>query len=111
MANTKNTEVTQEAPLVGSATPATVKGAKLAHQDDDLRGGRPDGPILTVEPKREADKTSSPVPNDAELEDPPVRTTRTDVPIAVSLATGAGQHEPPDPDKYHADGRHKLDES
>jgi hypothetical protein len=105
MADKKTTEVTQDAPAVGDAEQAPVKGAKLAHEDKALRGGRPDGPILTTEPPKKADQTSSPVPNDAELEDPPVRTTRPDVPIAVSLATGAGQHEPPDPKKYHPDGR------
>ena len=87
----------QEAP--------SVKGASLAGEDKALRGGRTDGPILTAEPKREADKTSAPVNNDAQPEDPPVRTTRPDVPIAVALATGAGQHEPPDPEKYTPEGR------
>jgi hypothetical protein len=82
-----------------------VKGAHLAGDHKATRGGRPDGHIVTSEPKREADKTSAPVPNDAQLEDPPVRTTRPDVPIGVSLATGAGEHVPPDPAKYTPDGR------
>lgn len=88
-----------------------VKGAEMASapEDSSVAGGRTDGPILTAEPKREADKTSSPVPNDAKLEDPPVRTTRADVPIAVSMATGAGQHNPPDPELYDDDGRPYLD--
>ena len=38
-------------------------------------------------------------------EDPPVRTTRPDVKILSSLATGAGQHVPPDPEKYDEMGR------
>lgn len=42
---------------------------------------------------KEADKTSSPVPNDAEANDPPVRTNRPDVPIAQVLTSGAGEHE------------------
>ncbi len=95
----------EQGPATGSAEQAKVSGAKLASDDKALAGGRPDGPIVTSDPKREADKTSYPVPNDAQLEDPPVRTARADVPIAVSLATGAGQHNPPDPEKYTPDGR------
>lgn len=87
----------QEAP--------SVKGAHRAGSHKDVKGGRPDGDILTSQPHREADKTSSPVPNDAKAEDPPVRTTRPDVAIAVSMATGAGQHEPPDLDEYTPEGR------
>lgn len=111
-AHKKETEVTQDAPAVGDAPMHDVKGAEMASApaDSSVAGGRPDGPILTDEPHREADKTSSPVPNDAKAEDPPVRTTRPDVPIVVSMATGAGQHEPPDPKLYHWDGRAKLDE-
>lgn len=105
----QDTEVTQDAPPVGSAGQESVKGAKFAGEHDSVRGGRPDGPILTSEPPKQADKTSSPVPNDAKPEDPPVRTTRPDVPIAVSLASGAGKHEPPDPELYHPDGRPRLD--
>lgn len=101
MAAKKDTQDTQD----------EVAGAELASApvESAVAGGRTDGPILTDEPKREADKTSSPVPNDAKAEDPPVRTTRTDVPIVVSLATGAGQHEPPDPELYDANGRPYLD--
>jgi hypothetical protein len=109
MADKKTTEVTQPPAAVGDTDPAAVKGAKLATEDKALVGGRPDGAILTAQPAKKADQTSYPVPNDADPEDPPVRTTRPDVPIAVSLATGAGQHEPPDPDKYHPDGRPRLE--
>lgn len=62
------------------------------------------------EPDKQADKTSYPVPNDAEIDDPPLRTNRPDVPIIGSLATGAGAHEPPDPDLVHPDGRPVYDE-
>lgn len=88
----------------GPADEQSVKGAKLAHEDKALRGGRADGAILTSEPKRSADKTSA-SGGEAYPEDPPVRTTRPDVPIAVSMATGAGQHVPPDPEEYRPDGR------
>jgi hypothetical protein len=54
---------------------------------------------------KEADKTSNPVTNDAESNDPPVRTDRPDVPIIGTLAVGAGAHEPPDSDYVDPDGR------
>jgi hypothetical protein len=48
---------------------------------------------ITKTTVREADKTSNAVPNDAEANDPPLRTNRPDVPIAQTLAAGAGAHE------------------
>lgn len=48
---------------------------------------------VTTETPAEADKRSTPGPNDAEANQPPVRTNRPDVPIAASLAAGAGAHE------------------
>ena len=42
---------------------------------------------------READKTSNPVDNDAQLNDPPLRTNRPDVPLVTTLAVGAGASE------------------
>jgi hypothetical protein len=48
---------------------------------------------VTTTVVRNADSTSNPVPNDAESNDPPLRTNRPDVAIAGSLASGAGQHE------------------
>jgi hypothetical protein len=50
------------------------------------------GTVTETTPAK-ADETSAPVPNDAQLNDPPVRTNRPDVPIADSLAAGAGAHE------------------
>ena len=60
-----------------------------------------------VAPKslKNADAVSGPGISDAEMEDDPVRTGRPDVPVAVTLATGAGAHTPPDPDKVAPDGR------
>ena len=100
-------EVTQEPAAVGAtdAPDVNVKGAKLAHEDKQLAGGRTDGHILTGEPPADADKSSYPGPGDAKSEQPPVRTTRPDVGIAVSMSTGAGEHVPPDPDEYDAQGR------
>lgn len=102
-------EVTQEPAAVGTVEQQDVKGAELVNKpaDSPVAGGRTDGPILTSEPPAEADKSSYAGPGDAEAEQPPVRTTRPDVAIAVSMATGAGQHTPPDPDKYDEMGRWK----
>ena len=52
-----------------------------------------------------ADKTSIPGPEYPPLDRAPVSTTRFDEPIAQSLVTGAGKHEPPDPKKYDDMGR------
>lgn len=48
---------------------------------------------VTEETPAKADTTSAPIPNDAEANQPPVRTNRPDVPIAQVLAAGAGAHE------------------
>jgi len=48
----------------------------------------------TEETPAKADTTSNPIPNDAQANQPPVRTNRPDVPIAQVLAAGAGAHEP-----------------
>ena len=50
------------------------------------------GSTTTATPAK-ADTTSNPIPNDAKPNDPPVRTNRPDVPIAQTLAAGAGAHE------------------
>jgi hypothetical protein len=46
-----------------------------------------------------------------ENEQPPVRTSQPDTPIAQTLTAGAGEHTPPDPDKYDEEGRPKPDGS
>ena len=72
---------------------------------------------VTTETPAEADKTSNAVPNDAKANQPPVRTNRPDVPIAQTLAAGAGAHEgreldhevdgvPVDSDGLDRDGRY-----
>ncbi len=60
---------------------------------------------VTVVTPAEADKSSLPNANDAESEQPPVRAGRPDTPIAQTLAAGAGEHQPPDPDQFGPDGR------
>lgn len=53
----------------------------------------------------EADKSSLPNAMDAKPEDPPVRASRPDTPIAQTLTAGAGEHTPPDPDEFDKEGR------
>jgi len=53
----------------------------------------------------EADKTSLPNAMDAKPEDPPVRASKPDTPIAQTLVAGAGEHTPPDPDEFDSEGR------
>lgn len=77
---------------------AKIKGAET------INAPVSDRVVLTAEPKRSADQSSWPG-GEAYPEDPPVRTTRPDVPIVQSLASGAGAHVPPDPDKYTPEGR------
>lgn len=109
--SSEETQVTQQPAAVGPAgdqpDPAGVKGAEMASlpQDSPVAGGRTDGPILTSDPPKEADRTSYPAPNDAEPHDPPVRSTRPDEGIVAASARGAGQHQPPDSDEYLPDGR------
>lgn len=71
--------------------------ASLAFQPDaDLH---PDG-----DPPKSADQSSYPG-GEAEIHDPPIRSTKPDVGIIRTLATGAGAHVPPDPDVYTPEGR------
>ncbi len=59
----------------------------------------------TTETPAEADKSSLPNAMDAKSEDPPVRASKPDTPIAQTLAAGAGAHTPPDPEEFAASGR------
>lgn len=61
----------------------------------------------TEETPSEADETSAPNVVNTENEQPPVRTSTPDTPIAQTLVAGAGAHTPPDPDEFDADGRPK----
>ncbi len=53
----------------------------------------------------EADKSSLPNAMDAKPEDPPVRASKPDTPIAQTLAAGAGEHMPPDEAEFDKEGR------
>ena len=46
-----------------------------------------------------------PSPPDTEHEAPPLHTARPDVAIAQVLASGAGEHTPPDPKEFDPEGR------
>ncbi len=48
---------------------------------------------VTTATPAEADKVSEPNASDAKANQPPVRTNRPDVPIAQTLAAGAGEHK------------------
>jgi hypothetical protein len=54
---------------------------------------------------KNADQTSNPVHNDAEPNDPPVRTNRPDTPVLTTLAVGAGAHEAVSDPEIDVDGR------
>lgn len=62
----------------------------------------------TEETPAEADESSLPNAMDAKPIDPPVRSALPDVPIAQTLAAGAGEHTPPDPDLFDKEGRPKV---
>lgn len=68
---------------------AQTKGSKI----DEVEAVPAVSVTVTTETPAEADKSSTPGPHDAEPNQPPVRTNRPDVPIAQSLAAGAGAHE------------------
>lgn len=65
-----------------------------AKKDDAIKDG-PHGTVTHVAPSAD-DQTSFPGPGEAKPDQPPVRTTEADTPIAQTLATGAGAHQPPD---------------
>ncbi len=71
-------------------------------------GNVADTPVVqstTTETPAEADETSLPNALDAKPDDPPVRAASPDVPIAQTLAAGAGAHTPPDPKLFDKEGR------
>jgi hypothetical protein len=102
MAAKKDTNDGVEAPK--EAPDAKARADEISGAEVVSSAPAGDRVVLTSEPKRSGDKSSSPG-GEAYPEDPPVRTTRPDVPIVQSLATGAGQHVPPDPDDYTPEGR------
>jgi hypothetical protein len=57
--------------------------------------------------------SETPMPNAVETdpEAPPIHTAQPDVPIAQTLAAGAGEHTPPDPDQFDEQGRPRVEEA
>jgi len=71
-------------------------------------GNVADSPVVqstTTETPAEADESSLPNALDAKVNDPPVRSGDPDIPIAQTLAAGAGEHTPPDPKLFDKEGR------
>lgn len=68
-----------------------------------------DDPYPVTDEAPAQDDQQGAVIGDASHEDSPVRTSRPDVPIAAVMAGGVGEHKPPDPDVFDADGRFKGD--
>ena len=83
--------------------------AEAIEANPDLQAGNVNrSPVVqsttTVTPA-EADESSLPNALDAKPNDPPVRAAEPDIPIAQTLAAGAGAHTPPDPKLFDKEGR------
>jgi hypothetical protein len=81
----------------------------MAENRKGIKDGEPVGPPLvqstTTATPSPADETSMPNHLNTENEQPPVRTSSPDVPVAQTLVAGAGEHTPPDPKLFNPDGR------
>lgn len=81
--------------------------AEVIEEHDDLEAGAVGLSVVqstTEATPREGDET--PMPNKLETEPAaPVSTQEPDEPIAQTLAAGAGEHTPPDPEKFDKEGR------
>ena len=88
--------VDESVPVADNSSSKKDLKAVLKFQEDaDLHPvGEPDS-----EPDKEPGGVAA-----TETERPPLATARPDVPIISALATGAGQHTPPNPDWVDADG-------
>ena len=108
MADDKSTTVSVD--IKESTQADTDKAADKVEADAKRAGVNfEDAPVgvesITEVVPSEADATSAPNKVNTEHERPPVATARPDVPIAQTLAAGAGEHTPPDPAKFDKDGR------
>lgn len=81
----------------------------MADTKKGIKEGEAVGPPLvqstTEATPSPADETSMPNHLNTENEQPPVRTSSPDTPIAQTLTAGAGEHTPPDPAVFDRDGR------
>ena len=87
----------QQVPRTSERKEADVKADLTSPEDIELG--------VLQEPEHEADKSPYPVQEQPPIERPPFATGRPDVPIVQSAVTGAGEHTPPDPEEFDAQGR------
>src|SRR5262245_30075962 len=95
---TTTTSKSKTAPAPEPNEPGTGPGLDPAEKGDVVQS-------TTQVTPAEADKSSLPNASDAQVDDPPVRSNDPSVPIAQTLAAGAGEHTPPDPDVFDKEGR------
>lgn len=78
-------ETTEQPPK----PPPTAPMTETTSSDIDEEG-------VTATAPAQADQSSYPNADDALPEQPPVRTTNPETPIAQSMSGGAGEHKPPE---------------
>lgn len=104
----KDTTVTQTPDQAAGVSAAQVEPT-VDRKWSDVKADMTHAPDRDLhpagEPKHAADRTSIPGPEYPPQERPPVSTTKAGEEILRSLVTGAGKHEPPDPEKYTPEGR------
>jgi hypothetical protein len=93
-----------DASKVKGAEVVSKAGARLLERAEVVHNVAVGRVVTDVAPS-DSDKDSYPHGTGAKYDDPPVRTSRPDIPIAESLGSGAGEHVPPNPDVYRDDGR------
>ncbi len=106
--DSQETQVDQATDIGGR--PAQVKPTNSFSDVKDRLAVPEDAELHPDQPEKQADQSSYPVANDADVHDPPLRSPRPDTPLIHRLATGAGAHQPPDPDLYSPEGRPILDQ-
>jgi hypothetical protein len=81
----------------------------------DIKEGEATGPgvVQSTTDSTPTPASETPMPNAVETdpEAPPIHTGKPDVPIAQTLAAGAGEHTPPDPDEFDEAGRPRGQEA
>jgi hypothetical protein len=88
-------------------TESKASETKATAKIEEGVAGAPAVQSTTAVTPAKADESSLPNAADAKSEDPPVRTSSPDTPIAQVMTAGAGEHQPPDPDEFDAEGRPK----
>jgi hypothetical protein len=83
----------------------TIKGAKGLDTDKGRVVTTVQSTTTSLPEESPASKEVGPSAPDTENEAPPLHTSQPDVPIAQTLAAGAGEHTPPDPEVFDSMGR------